>query len=103
MITYILAGEMAPNQKDSALVFVLAAVIEMGCEPLYIFAHNLLLIHVRVRVEMVALGLRACVIAAWLYMFPKVGLYVCIADCESVCDCCVALYVSKGRFVCMYS
>ena len=43
----------------AAVLFSAAALTEMIAEPLYIMAHNLLLIHVRVRVEMLALSIRS--------------------------------------------
>jgi len=51
-------------------LFVAAAGLEMLSEPLYILAHNMLLINIRVRVEMLALMSKVCTTAALVAVYP---------------------------------
>jgi oligosaccharide translocation protein RFT1 len=52
-------------------MFVAAAGLEMLSEPLYILAHNMLLITVRVRVEMAALAAKVVTTGALVALFPS--------------------------------
>jgi len=51
-------------------MFVAAAGLEMLSEPLYILAHNLLLINIRVRVEMLALASKVLTTATLVALYP---------------------------------
>ena len=56
-------------------MFVAAAGLEMLSEPLYILAHNLLLIHIRVRVEMIALVTKIFTTSALVALYPANPLF----------------------------
>ena len=60
--------------SEAALIFAAAAGLEVLAEPLYVLAHNLLLIHVRVHVEMVALVLKVSTTAAAVVLHPAAPL-----------------------------
>ena len=59
------------SAADISAMFVAAAGLEMLSEPLYILAHNLLLITVRVRVEMAALTVKVVTTGVLVTLFPS--------------------------------
>eukprot|EP00282_Hemiselmis_andersenii_P009348 CAMPEP_0114112176 /NCGR_PEP_ID=MMETSP0043_2-20121206/2249_1 /TAXON_ID=464988 /ORGANISM="Hemiselmis andersenii, Strain CCMP644" /LENGTH=219 /DNA_ID=CAMNT_0001204261 /DNA_START=52 /DNA_END=708 /DNA_ORIENTATION=- len=63
-----------PEVRVPAVLFALAATVEMAAEPLYIMAHNLLLIRIRVWVEMAALSVRVGVVACSVWLWPQAPL-----------------------------
>ena len=63
-------AEEGVSAAGISALFVAAAGLEMLSEPLYILAHNLLLINIRVRVEMLALASKVCTTAALVACYP---------------------------------
>jgi hypothetical protein len=106
-------------------MFVAAAGLEILSEPLYILAHNLLLISIRVRVEMCALLCRILTIAVLVTLYPAAPLRafalgtqlnpcptlqplssdVTSSSCKPAlrCNCAVLTAKSRGAACCMLS